>query len=141
VAFALQDAGWYLRQEIIWRKPTPAAEGRASASRFTRAHESLFMLTKKYRYKFKDDRRLRSVWDIEPATGNGLHFATFPDELPRRCIEVASSVGDTVLDPFHGSGTTGRVAESMGRNWVACELYSKYAPLQQARTAQAALAI
>lgn len=141
VAFALQDAGWYLRQEIIWRKPTPAAEGRASASRFTRAHESLFMLTKKYRYKFKDNRRLRSVWDIEPAAGNGLHFATFPDELPRRCIEVASSVGDAVLDPFHGSGTTGRVAESMGRNWIACELYSKYAPLQQARTAQAALAI
>jgi len=141
VAFALQDAGWYLRQEIIWRKPTPAAEGRASASRFTRAHESLFMLTKSYRYKFKDDRRLRSVWDIEPAAGNGLHFATFPDELPRRCIEVASSVGDVVLDPFHGSGTTGRVAESMGRNWVACELYSKYAPLQQARTAQAALAV
>ena len=129
VAFALQDAGWYLRQEIIWHKPTHAPEGRASASRFTRAHESLFMMTKRYRYKFKDDRRLRSVWDIEPAAGNGLHFATFPDELPRRCIEVASAVGDLVLDPFHGIGTTGRVAESMGRGWVACELYEKYGAL------------
>jgi site-specific DNA-methyltransferase (cytosine-N4-specific) len=62
-------------------------------------------------------------------------------ELARRCIESGSRKGDTVLDPIFGSGTVGKTAQMFGREWIGCELNPEYAPLQQARTAQAALAI
>ena len=69
------------------------------------------------------------------------HFATFPPALIEPCILAGSRPGDVVLDPFMGSGTTAQVAQALGRQWIGCELNTEYAPLQQARTAQAALAI
>lgn len=83
----------------------------------------------------------RSVWRVATRTYKGAHFATFPPALIEPCILAGSRPGDVVLDPFMGSGTTAQVAQALGRQWIGCELNTEYAPLQQARTAQAALAI
>lgn len=56
-------------------------------------------------------------------------------------ILAGSCPGDTVLDPFMGSGTVGQVAQALGRQWIGCELNPDYGPLQQQRTAQGALGI
>lgn len=129
LAFALRADGWYLRQEIIWHKPHGAPEGKAASSRFTRAHESLFLLAKSYRYSFKDEQKLRSVWSINPSKYRGAHFATFPPALVEPCILAGSKPGDIVLDPFNGSGTTGQVALQHGRRYIGCELNADYIAL------------
>lgn len=86
-------------------------------------------------------RNRRSVWTVPTQPYSGAHFATFPPALIEPCILAGSRPGDVVLDPFMGSGTTAQVAQALGRQWIGCELNPEYAPLQQARTAQAALAI
>ena len=88
-----------------------------------------------------ETRNRRSVWTVPTQPYNGAHFATFPPALIEPCILAGSRPGDLVLDPFMGSGTTAQVAQQLGRQWIGCELNTEYAPLQQARTAQAALAI
>jgi DNA modification methylase len=74
-------------------------------------------------------RNARSVWTITTKPYPGAHFATFPPELAERCIKAGSKPGDTVLDPFAGSGTTGMVATGHGRRAVLCELNPAYADL------------
>lgn len=86
-------------------------------------------------------RNRRSVWTVPTQPYSGAHFAVFPAALIEPCILAGSRPGDVVLDPFMGSGTTAQVAQALGRQWIGCELNPEYAPLQQARTAQAALAI
>lgn len=270
LAFALQDAGWYLRQDIIWSKPSPMPE--SVRDRCTKSHEYIFLLTKSQRYYFDaiaiqepvsgganhrgdgvnpkaktpgknsrihidrdvqhasraiknrqnesfstavtglvEHRNARSVWKISSAGFPGAHFATFPPALPERCIKAGTSergccptcgapwkrivekqrvptrpaheskiyvdpenspyeqhngtiVGNrdplrhitrtvttgwqqtckcperepiqcTVLDPFFGAGTTGLMAEHLGRNWLGCELNPEYAAMAEARIA------
>jgi DNA modification methylase len=86
-------------------------------------------------------RNRRSVWTVPTQPYSGAHFAVFPAALIEPCILAGSRPGDVVLDPFMGSGTTAQVAQALGRQWIGGELNPEYAPLQQARTAQAALAI
>lgn len=74
-------------------------------------------------------RRKRTVWKVPTAAGHGNHFATFPPKLIEPCILAGSSPGGTVLDPFAGSGTTGRVAKSYKRNFILIELSKEYAKL------------
>ena len=80
-----------------------------------------------------DGGNARDVWTIPVAGFPGAHFATFPPELPRRCILAGSAVGDTVLDPFGGAGTTGLVADRLGRNAVLIELNPEYAVMAERR--------
>jgi len=71
-----------------------------------------------------------SIWDFQPASAKlEKHPAPFPDELPRRCIRLYSFAGDTVLDPFAGSGTTLRVARELGRNSIGYEINPDYASI------------
>lgn len=84
-------------------------------------------------------RNKRSVWTIPTRPYAGAHFATMPPELAALCIQAGSRIGDTVLDPFLGSGTTGEVAESLGRRWVGCELNPEYVEQAKVRTAQMGL--
>lgn len=88
-----------------------------------------------------ETRNRRSVWTVPTQPYNGAHFATFPPALIEPCILAGSRSGDTVLDCFFGSGTTGEVAGNLGRNWIGCEINDQYAPLQRARTAQHGLAL
>jgi site-specific DNA-methyltransferase (cytosine-N4-specific) len=79
------------------------------------------------------------VWAIASKPYNGAHFATMPPELAQRCILAGSRSGDEVLDPFLGSGTTGMVAEQLGRRWFGVELQPSYETLIRERTAQRGL--
>ena len=86
-------------------------------------------------------RNKRSVWTIPSEPFSGAHFATFPTRLIEPCILAGSRPGDIVLDPFFGSGTTGQVAESLGRQWIGIELNEEYAELQEQRIRQRGLAL
>lgn len=184
LAFALQEFGWYLRQDIIWHKPNPMPE--SVTDRCTKSHEYIFLLSKNTKYYFDnesikelsinteeeqiakrnkkqhrgnaqeyeakfvqhnfskiekvyDKKNKRSVWTVPVKPYSGAHFATYPEELIEPCILAGSKVGDIVLDPFFGSGTTGQVAQKLGRKWVGCELNKDYEKLQNERLAQQGL--
>ena len=76
-----------------------------------------------------DVRNWRSVWTIPTEPYPGDHFATFPTALASRCIIAGTRPGDIVLDPFAGSGTTGKAALELGRRAVLVELSCEYAKL------------
>ena len=78
-------------------------------------------------------RNARTVWPIATQPYKGAHFATMPPTLAERCIKAGTKAGDTVLDPFGGAGTTGLVADRLGRDAILCELNPSYADLARAR--------
>lgn len=85
-------------------------------------------------------RNVRNVWTIATQPYSGAHFATMPPALAERCIRAGSKTGDTVLDPFGGAGTTGLVADRLGRKATLIELNPEYARLARERiTADAPL--
>lgn len=138
LALALQQAGWYLRADIVWNKPNCQPE--SVKDRPTRCHEYLFLLAKSERYFYDDravrgpnDRRLRTVWDINTQAYREAHFATFPPDLVAPCVQSASVPGDLVLDPFMGTGTTGLVALHTKRRFVGIELKPRYLELAARR--------
>jgi DNA modification methylase len=134
VAFALQADGWYLRQDIIWNKPNPMPE--SVKDRCTKSHEYIFLLTKKSHYYFDNesikesgldvDKNKRSVWTVPVHPYKEAHFATFPTQLIEPCIKAGSPKGGNVIDPFGGAGTTGMVADRLGRNATLIELNPDY---------------
>lgn len=81
----------------------------------------------------KETRNKRSVWTIATKPYSGAHFAVMPADLVEPCILAGSSSGDTVLDPFTGSGTVGMVALRHGREFVGIELNPDYAALAESR--------
>ena len=173
LAFALQADGWWLRQDIIWAKPNPMPE--SVKDRCTKAHEYLFMFSKKAKYYYdaeaikepetmKPQRRLtprednpnakvhgqaphrrpeggtgngtrnkRSVWTIPTSPFPEAHFATFPPKLVEPCILSGSRPGDTILDPFVGSGTVCMVAEQHRRHSIGIDLKQEYLDMARAR--------
>ena len=78
-------------------------------------------------------RNKRDVWTVAPAQYRDAHFATFPADLIRPCILAGSKAGDTILDPFGGSGTVGEVALEYGRNAILLDLYEKHRKMQEVR--------
>lgn len=84
-------------------------------------------------------RNKRSVWTVSTKPYSGAHFATFPEELIEPCILAGAPPGGVVLDPFFGSGTTGSVAQRLGRAWIGIELNPEYEPLQRERLRQPGL--
>ncbi|WPG35330.1 site-specific DNA-methyltransferase [Variovorax sp. EBFNA2] len=259
LAFALQDAGWWLRQDIVWHKPNPMPE--SAKDRCTKAHEYLFLMAKSERYYWDFDamqepvtggaharrsaealglkrpgfghgydaeakpryktpdgwathagshgafhkdgrekglypalppkraeagndsaygdgksermgrgpgwrarklaeagsgtklnasfdeavadlvatRNRRSVWTIPSEPYKGAHFATFPRALIEPCILASCPAGGIVLDPFFGSGTTGQVAQQLGRQFIGIDLNAANEPLQADRLRQQSL--
>lgn len=139
VAFALQADGWILRSRITWIKKTAMPE--SVKNRPTSATEELFLFAKSPTYFYDPNgvreptgANLRNYWILGPdVSGNG-HPAAYPRELARRCILLGSRVGDTVLDPFGGSGTTGAVASEQGRASILIELNPSYVQLSRTRT-------
>ena len=141
LAFALQDDGWYLRQD----KPNPTPE--SVTDRCTKSHEYIFLLSKKDTYYFDIDaikepsttemgsmRNPRSVWNVPVRKQiKCAHYATFPIDLIKPCILAGSPIGGTVLDPFMGSGTTGVVATILNRKFIGIELVPEYLELARQR--------
>ena len=78
-------------------------------------------------------RNLRSVWGFPTQPYPEAHFAVFPEALPKKCIMAASKEGDTILDPFAGSGTVGKVAKSLGRKAILYDLSSEYCAMARKR--------
>lgn len=78
-------------------------------------------------------RNRRSVWEVTTQPFSEAHFATFPPDLIEPCIKAGCPVGGTVLDPFGGAGTTGLVADRLGRNAILIELNPEYAAMAERR--------
>jgi site-specific DNA-methyltransferase (adenine-specific)/site-specific DNA-methyltransferase (cytosine-N4-specific) len=146
VAFALQADGWYLRADCIWEKAN--AQPESVADRPTRSHEYVFLLSKSERYLYRHaavaeparsggKRRRRSVWTVPTEPFKGAHFAVMPAALAELCIEAGSEPGDTIIDPFFGSGTTAVVALGLGRGCVGIELNPEYVEIAKGRIAKA----
>jgi site-specific DNA-methyltransferase (cytosine-N4-specific) len=176
-AFALQDDGWILRNEIVWHKPNAMPE--SVRDRLSSRHEHLFMFTKSAKYWFDLDairephtaperkagarafrardlnhertgtgaysgpdargRNPGDVWSIATQPYPEAHFATFPMNLPIRCIKAGCKPGGVVLDPFSGSGTTGAAARALDRKYVGIDLNPAYHDLAKERFAQGVL--
>ena len=138
IAMALQDDGWILRSELIWRKikfaPHPVDD------RPTIAHEPVYLFSKSDRYFYDKDaiRERGTVWDIATDSGGG-HEARMPAELARRCLLLGSKIGDEVIDPFGGSGTVGRIAEDESRRATLIDLDERACATARQRTAQISL--
>lgn len=79
-------------------------------------------------------RNKRDVWDVNVQPTKEAHFATFPERLIEPCILAGCREDGVVLDPFFGSGTTGRVAERLNRRWIGIELNPKYIDIAKKRT-------
>ena len=202
LAFSLRNAGWYLRQDIIWHKPNPMPE--SVTDRCTKSHEYIFLLSKSQKYYFdheaiqehctdqnrtnfqsgsrsnginkdrndndwgersknwkpktkncqydgqvpntmhlkredgiKDEvyfvRNKRDVWSINVKPNKEAHFATYPQELVSPCILAGCPEGGVILDPFMGSGTTGIVANKLGRHYIGIELNPEYVEMAERR--------
>ena len=142
VAFAMQADGWILRSRIVWIKK--AAMPESVKNRPSNATEEVFLFAKRPSYFYdshgvreESGANLRNYWMLGPdPSGNG-HPAAFPRELVRRCVRLATRRGDTVLDPFGGSGTTGAVAQAEGRKAVLVELNPAYNELTKKRLKKA----
>ncbi len=144
-AFALQQAGWYLRSDIVWYKPNCLPE--SVKDRPTKSHEYIFLLSKSdsYYYDAKSimevsetgkPRNKRTIWSVNTQAFPGAHFATFPTELILPCVKSSSRPNDFVLDPFFGSATVGVVSKMLGRRYCGVELSPEYAHIAQKRLAQ-----
>lgn len=138
VAFALQADGWILRSKITWIKKNPMPE--SVKNRPTSATEEIFLLAKSPVYFYDSNgvreesgANLRNYWILNPDSSRSGHPATFPRELARRCILLGSREGDTILDPFGGSGTTGIAAKELNRKAILIELNPSYAEASKER--------
>src|SRR5579885_1443399 len=153
VGTILQDLGFWILNDIVWRKSNPMPNFRGR--RFTNAHETLIWAardasTRNYTFNYEalkagnDDVQMRSDWLFPLCTGeerlkgrNGkkLHPTQKPESLLARGILAASRPDDRVLDPFAGSGTTGAVARRLRRRFVGIERSADYAQAARARIA------
>lgn len=151
VGTAMQDAGFWIQNDIIWRKANPMPNFRGT--RFTNAHETLIWATKgkdskaTFHYEFlkeqNDGVQMRSDdWFIPICSGderltdgddNKVHSTQKPEELLKRVMLSTSRPGDVILDPFFGSGTTGAVAKKLGRHFIGIEREDKYIKAATAR--------
>ncbi len=137
VGAILQDLGFWILNDIVWRKTNPMPNFRGT--RFTNAHETLLWASQgekaKYHFNYtamktlNDELQMRSDWVIPICNGaerlkeNGTkaHPTQKPEALLYRVLLATTEKGDVVVDPFFGTGTTGAVAKRLGRHWIGCE--------------------
>ncbi len=142
VGALLQDLGFWILNDIVWRKTNPMPNFRGT--RFTNAHETLLWCSQgeKARYHFNyramktlnDELQMRSDWVLPICSGqerlkeggHKVHPTQKPEALLYRVLLATTERGDVVLDPFFGTGTTGAVATRLGRQWIGCEREDSY---------------
>ncbi|MAI44807.1 MAG: site-specific DNA-methyltransferase [Hyphomicrobiaceae bacterium TMED74] len=147
---ALQDLGFWLQNDVIWRKTNPMPNFRGR--RFTNAHETLIWAGRQQssRVTFNydalkagnDDLQMRSDWlfpicsgpeRLKDSSGRKAHPTQKPEAILHRIMIACTNPGDVVLDPFFGTGTTGAVAKRLGRKWIGIERDAGYAKDAEAR--------
>jgi modification methylase len=151
VGAALQDAGYWILNDIIWRKSNPMPNFRGT--RFTNAHETLIWASKsedsRYTFNYRamkalnDELQMRSDWVLPICSGGErvktegvkAHPTQKPEALLYRILLACTNKGDVVLDPFFGTGTTGAVARRLGRRWIGIEREKKYVKVARERIA------
>ena len=142
VGAILQDMGFWILNDIVWRKSNPMPNFRGT--RFTNAHETLIWASMgekaKYHFNYRamktlnDELQMRSDWVIPlcggqerlKKGGTKVHPTQKPEALLYRVMLATTEKGDVVLDPFFGTGTTGAVAKRLGREWIGCERDDTY---------------
>ncbi len=144
VGTVLQDMGFWILNDVIWRKTNPMPNFRGR--RFTNAHETMIWASptqgaKGYTFNYdamkmaNDEIQMRSDWlfpicnggeRLKDENGDKIHPTQKPEALLHRVIMSSSKPGDIILDPFFGSGTTGAVAKRLGRNFVGIDREDKY---------------
>jgi len=142
VGAILQDLGFWILNDIVWRKSNPMPNFRGT--RFTNAHETLLWCSQgekaKYHFNYRamktlnDELQMRSDWVLPICNGaerlkeggHKVHPTQKPESLLYRVLLSTTERGDVVLDPFFGTGTTGAVAKRLGREWIGCEREANY---------------
>ena len=152
VGAALQDAGFWILNDVVWRKSNPMPNFRGK--RLTNAHETLIWASReegaKYTFNYEalkslnDGVQMRSDWvlpictgheRLKDAAGDKAHPTQKPESLLHRVIVGTTNPGDVVLDPFFGTGTTGAVARMLGRDYIGIEREAAYRAVAEARLA------
>jgi len=153
VGASLQDIGYWILNDIVWRKSNPMPNFRGK--RFTNAHETLIWAAKsdKSKYTFNYDAlkelndgvQMRSDWlfpicngteRLKKFDGTKLHPTQKPESILHRVIVASTKPGDLILDPFFGSGTTGVVAKRLGRHYIGIDQENQYIKAAKHRIAQ-----
>ena len=150
IGYLMQNMGFWFLNDIIWTKinPMPNFKG----TRFTNAHETLIWAAKskesKYTFNYRtmknlnNNKQMRSDWNIKICSGKErikdnknkkLHSTQKPEELLERIVLSSTKLGDMVLDPFFGTGTTGVVCKKLGRRFIGIEKDSNYLKHAKAR--------
>ncbi|MCW4462623.1 DNA methyltransferase [Sphingomonas sp. BT-65] len=153
VGSAIQDLGFWILNDIIWRKANPMPNFKGT--RFTNAHETLIWASMgekaKYTFNYRsmktlnDELQMRSDWEFPICGGqerlkkNGtkVHPTQKPEALLYRVMLACTKPGDVILDPFFGTGTTGAVAKRLRRHWIGIEREGNYVEAAQERIAAA----
>ena len=125
-------------KEEITSTPQPRKDSTTTRGYQSNAQKGKNGYDDEMRTTYSEDgkRNKRSVWTINTKPYKDAHFAVFPPKIPELCIKAGSKEGDTVLDPFFGSGTTGWVAQRLGRKWIGIELNADYIKIAEKRFAQ-----
>jgi modification methylase len=153
VGTALQDQGFWLLNDVVWRKSNPMPNFRGK--RLTNAHETLIWASRdessKYTFNYEalkelnDGVQMRSDWVIplctggerlKDANGDKAHPTQKPEALLHRILVATTHPGDVVLDPFFGTGTTGAVARMLGRSFIGIEREAAYRRVAAERLAR-----
>ena len=151
IGYIMQNLGFWILNDVIWQKANPMPNFRGK--RFTNAHETLIWASKdknskKYTFNYEamksinDNTQMRSDWFLPICNGNErlkndngkkVHPTQKPESLLHRIIISSSNVGDVVLDPFFGTGTTGAVAKRLCRNYIGIEREKEYVKIAKSR--------
>jgi modification methylase len=150
VGAAMQDAGYWILNDVVWRKTNPMPNFRGK--RLTNAHETLIWASKaeasKYTFNYEalkelnDGVQMRSDWvlpictgheRLKDANGDKAHPTQKPESLLHRVLVATTNPGDVVLDPFFGTGTTGAVAKMLGRDFIGIEREADYRTVAEKR--------
>ncbi len=153
VGAALQNAGFWILNDVVWRKSNPMPNFRGK--RLTNAHETMIWASRdeggRYTFNYEalkalnDGIQMRSDWvlpictgheRIKDAQGDKAHPTQKPESLLHRVLVGTTRPGDVVLDPFFGTGTTGAVARMLGRDYIGIERDAAYVKLAEARLAR-----
>jgi modification methylase len=153
VGSVLQDEGFWILNDIIWRKVNPMPNFKGT--RFTNAHETLIWASQgenaKYTFNYRamktlnDELQMRSDWSFPICGGqerikkNGTkaHPTQKPEALLYRILLACTKPGDIIVDPFFGTGTTGAVAKRLGRHFIGLERERSYVDVAEERIAAA----